>query len=214
MVFIFIKERQYIIGLFKNKFNFVMTENEKKALQKEFGIKKDDFVIIYAAELSKRKNQGMLMKAVKELNENGIKNIKVLLPGLDSMNGYYQKLSKELEIEDNIKFLGYREDIPKLMKISDVAVSTSKQEGLPVNIMEAMFSNLPVIATNCRGNRDIIKDNQNGYLVEIGDISKLKESIHALLKNKENTEKNTDYIKKYELNNIIKEMENIYNSEI
>lgn len=162
----------YGVGVDENKFNFKMTDQEKHELRKSLGLRDDDFVIIYVAELSKRKNQGMLIQAVKELIDDGKNNIKVILPGTDSMNGYYQKMSKDLGLEDNIKFLGYRKDIPKLLKISDLYVSTAKQEGLPVNIMEAMTSNIPIIATDCRGNRDLIKS-----CIEIDNIAGLAKNI-------------------------------------
>lgn len=125
------------VGVDPEKFNFEMSEEEKDKLREEIGIEKDDFVMIYPAELSKRKNQGMILRCVAELVKEN-KKIKLLLPGLDSMNGLYQQMAKDLNVEDNVKFLGYRTDIPKLLKISNLAVSTARQEGLPVNIMEAM----------------------------------------------------------------------------
>lgn len=186
------------VGVDKSKFDIEITKEEKHALKKSLGLKEQDFIIIYVAELSKRKNQGMLIKTTKELIEEGKKNIKVLLPGEDYINGYYQKMAKDLRVEENIKFLGYRKDIPKLLKISDLYVSTSKQEGLPVNIIEAMFSGLPIVATNCRGNRDLVKNC-------IDDISQLKNRINNIKIEKYSFEK-------YSQNVILKEMINkIYN---
>ena len=63
------------------------------------------------------------------------------------------------------------------MKVSNLCVSTSKQEGLPVNIMEAMIVGLPIILTNCRGNRDLIQDEKNGYLIDINNIEQLENKI-------------------------------------
>ena len=165
------------VGIDESKFNFEMSDKEKHDLREKLGLKEEDFVIIYVAELSKRKNQGMLIEAVKELIEDGKSNIKVILPGIDSMNGYYQEMTNKLGITSNIKFLGYRKDIPKLLKISDLYVSTAKQEGLPVNVMEAIYAELPIIVTNCRGNRDLVKENMNGYVINnleqlIGKIKK------------------------------------------
>ncbi len=190
------------VGVDKNKFNFAMSEEEKNKIRKELGIDKKDFVIIYPAELSKRKNQGMLLDIIKELKDDGYNNVKLLLPGLDSINGEYQRYAERLEIKDEVKFLGYRNDIPKLMKISNLAVSAAKQEGLPVNLIEAMMSNLPIVATNCRGNRDLIGD-----CVDIDDKKKFKEKIINNIKN--NLTKNYDK-DKYELSNIVDEMEKIY----
>lgn len=191
------------VGVDRNKFEFEMNKEKKLKLRKSLGINNDDFVIIYVAELSKRKNQGMLIKAVKRLICEGIDNIKVILPGIDSMNGYYKKMTEKLKIENNIKFLGYRKDIPNLLKISNLYVSTAKQEGLPVNIIEAMFSGLPIVATNCRGNRDLVDKT-----IEIGNIDKLKEQILYYIKSKE-IEKYKK-IEKYDLQEVMKEMILIY----
>ena len=172
------KNVEYVpgIGVDENKFNFEMSREERNELRKSLGINEDDFVFIYVAELSKRKNQQMLIKAISLLEPNVLEKVKVLLPGKDSMNGKYQGLAKNLNVDKNIQFLGYRTDIPKLMKISDLAVSTSRQEGLPVNLMEAMFCNLPIIATDCRGNRDLVPDNN---LVEIDNVEQLKDKMRG-----------------------------------
>ena len=66
-----------------------------------------------------------------------------------------QELAERLGIEEMVDFLGYRNDIETLLKISDVAVASSLREGLPVNIMEAMACGLPVIATDNRGHREL-----------------------------------------------------------
>lgn len=195
------------VGVDETKFNITMTEQEKTELRKSLGLKENDFVIIYPAELSKRKNQGMLIKAIDKLKQEGYENIKVLLPGLDSLNGYYQKMAKELAIDDKIKFLGYRTDIPKLIKISNLAVSTAKQEGLPVNLIEMMMSEVPIIATDCRGNRDVIKET-----VKINDIEALCEKIKDSMQNK-NKYLYKDY-EQYETEKVLKEYKEIYERNI
>lgn len=192
------------VGVDPEKFNFEMSEEEKGKLREEIGIDKDDFVMIYPAELSKRKNQGMLLRCMTELVKEN-KKIKLLLPGLDSMNGMYQQMAKDLNIEEYVKFLGYRTDIPKLLKISDLAVSTARQEGLPVNIMEAMVCGVPAVVTNCRGNRDLVQDGVNGYVVGIDDDKAMIESIKKA-ENMSNVSANKEIL----LDNIFLQMQKIY----
>lgn len=202
------KEIRFVngVGIDENKFNFQISDNEKCKIRQSLDLKDDDFVIIYAAELSKRKNQEMLIKVVKQLIDKGIENIKVLLPGDDSRNGYYQQMTKELKLEHNIKFLGYRKDIPKLLKISNLYVSVAKQEGLPVNIIEAMISGLPIVATDCRGNRDLLLNQLD--LIKINDYESLKNRIIYYMSNET---KKTDY-SIYTLDKILNEMVKIYES--
>ena len=70
------------------------------------------------------------------------------------------------------------------MQISNILLSLSYREGLPVNVMEAMASGLPIIATDCRGNKDLIVNGENGYIININNMNELKEKILFLLKNK------------------------------
>lgn len=197
------------VGVDKEKFSINLSEKEKYKLRESLGIKDSDFVIIYVAELNKNKNQKMAIEAIKDLVKKDDK-IKLLLVGKDSYNGKYQEMVKELGIDKNVIFTGYRKDIPQLMKISDLAISTSLREGLPVNLIEAMMSCLPIVCTNCRGNRDIAFENENAYLVDINDISSLEEKILKI--------RNGDFTKDYDLKNAEKyfienvkiNMENIY----
>lgn len=208
------KDIQYVpgVGIEEEKFNFQMTEKEKLDLRKSIGVGDDDFVMIYPAELNKNKNQIMLINSMKELIKK-YQNIKLLLPGKDSYDGYYQKIVKENHLEEYIKFLGYRKDIPKLLKISDLAVATSQREGLPVNIMEAMYVGLPIVATNCRGQRDLVQDKINGYLIDLEDQNGFTKSIEKIyLSNTSDNfgDESKKLIQPYLLNHIISQFENIY----
>lgn len=159
------------VGIDISRFSKKMTKKERNTYRKKLGLKPDDFVIIYIAELSRGKNHKMILSATADLVAEGNSNIKLLLPGKDSMNGHNQKLAKELGIEKNVQFLGYRKDIPALLKISDLYVSTSNREGLAINILEALASGLPVIGTRVRGHVDEIE------FVELGDVKSLAKKI-------------------------------------
>ena len=152
------RDIQYVpgVGVDEKKFEKKMTAQEKKELRRSLGLTEEDKVLIFPAELSKRKNQTWLIKTLKPVF-NSDKKCHLLLPGKDSLNGKCQRLARELGIEKQVHFLGFRDDIDKLMQISDVAVSSAKQEGLPVNLIEAAFAGLPIVATDCRGNRDVCK---------------------------------------------------------
>ena len=212
------KDIQYVpgVGIDENKFNFTMSDNEKINLRNSLGLKKSDFVMIYAAELSKRKRQIWLINSIKDLLYVH-DDIHLLLPGKDSLNGKCQKLVNELKLENQIHFLGYRSDIPKLLKISNLALSSANQEGLPVNLMEAMYLGLPIIASNCRGNRDLVKDGINGYLINLFDkkefCKKITNIYNNQFKRKKFFIKNDENIKKFLINKILVNMSKIYNLE-
>lgn len=209
------KDIEYVpgVGIDEEKFNFKMSQKEKQELRKSLGLKDDDFVMIYPAELNYNKNQLMIINAIDELSKK-YKDIKVLLPGIDSYNGYYQNIVKEKQLSVYIKFLGYRKDIPKLLKIADLALATSHREGLPLNVMESMFVGLPIIATDCRGQRDLVKDHVNGYLVNINDQERFNDCIEKIyLSRGENNKfgKESKYvIQEYLLDKILDKLSKIY----
>ena len=207
------KDIQYVpgVGIDENKFNFSLSNKEKIELRKSLGLNEDSFVMIYPAELSNRKRQIWLINTISNLLYKN-SNIHLLLPGKDSLNGKCQQLVSELNLDNQVHFLGYRKDIPSLLKISDLALSTANQEGLPVNIMEAMFVGLPIVATNCRGNRDLVKDNVNGYLIELNDKSSFSKMVESLYKNKNDSfgKQSKIIIKDYMLDKKMEKMKKIY----
>lgn len=201
------KDIQYVpgVGIDTKKFDFEMPEDEKIRLKESLGLKKDDFVLTCVARLDKNKNQGFLIKCMHELVKEH-KNIHLLLAGRDEINGYYQKMTKDLKLENNVHFLGNRSDIPQLLKITNILISASIREGLGMNLIEALYSNVPVIATDNRGHRDIVNK-----VVNINDIEEFCINVEKC--KKDNTEFKCENICRFELKNILKRMEKIYKYE-
>ena len=161
---------QYIpgVGVDEKKFEKRLSDKQKKELRKSLGLKGDNKVLICVGRLDKNKNQGFLIKVMRELLWNDGR-YHLLLVGSDENKGKYQKIAKRFGISDHIHFLGFRDDVVKLLQISDVAVSASKREGLPVNLVEAAFLGIPIVATDCRGNRDVCEF-VGGKLSGQGDV--------------------------------------------
>lgn len=164
------------MGVDPARFEPRLTKKQRTELRKSFDIKQNDFVMIYPAELSKRKRQLWLIDALADFMSNH-SDVHLLLPGSDSLDGKCQALVDKLSLGRQIHFPGYRHDIPQLMMASDLAVSSSSQEGLPVNLLEALMAELPIVATDSRGHIDLIKDGFNGYLVDITDKQKFAVKI-------------------------------------
>lgn len=197
------------VGVELDRFNNQVSQEEIEKIKKELKILNDEYIILYVAELCKRKNQKMLLDVMENVLKED-KNIKLLLVGKDSLNGELQNIAKEKKIENNVLFLGYRKDIPKLMQMSDLLVSTSVQEGLPVNIMEGMACGRAIIATDCRGNRDLVINGKNGYIVKIGDIQNFTKRILEIKTNKQQAKEfensSKEAIKLYSTDNVEKEI--------
>lgn len=142
------------VGVDEKKFEKRLDEKQKKVLRKSLGLKNDDKILICVGRIDKNKNQTFLIKVMKELAEcDG--RYHLLLVGSDENNGKCQKMANRLGVSQYVHFLGFRDDVIKLLQISDMVVSASKREGLPVNLIEAAMLKLPIVATDCRGNRDV-----------------------------------------------------------
>lgn len=200
------------VGVDLSKFS-VATPQAKSELRKEYGFNDDDFILIYPADYSYRKNHEMLFEAVYKLKDK-IPTIKVLMPGQQQKLAEYTEIVKNLGIEKHINMLGYRRDIPNLITLSDVSVSTSRQEGLPVNLIEALAIGKPIVATDVRGNSDLIENGINGYKIKLNDSDTMAEKLLELYNNPQLAEKMAQEAvkmsKKYSIENVNKSLADIY----
>ena len=155
------------------------TPESRRAAREQNGIPADAFVLIFAAEYNRNKNQAMLLRAVSLLKDR-IPDILLLLPGEGSLRAEYERLAAELKISGQVRLLGYRTDMDTLLAAADVAVSSSRREGLPINVVEAMLSGLPVVATRIRGHIDLENDGETGFLVPPDDAPAMAEKLLAL----------------------------------
>ncbi|MDJ0951666.1 MAG: glycosyltransferase family 4 protein [Alphaproteobacteria bacterium] len=85
------------------------------------------------------------------------------------------------DLATRVRFLGYRQDVPDLMRAADVFTLPSHREGMPRSIIEAMFAGLPVVATDIRGSREEVVDNETGLLVPVGDVGALARALSRLV---------------------------------
>jgi len=200
------------VGIDLNKFN-PCDEKTKLETRAKYGFTKEDFILFYPAELNHNKHQDLIIDAVNLVKE-AIPNIKVLLAGKGPLEDFYKEQVEKLKLEDKVVFLGYRKDVPELLKMVDVSLSASRREGLPVNIMEAMAMGIPLVVTDTRGNVDLIANQRNGYIVKINDVGSFARYIEEIYRSPHLKEKfkmhNLEDAKKYDIENVKKELESIY----
>ncbi|HDQ00189.1 MAG TPA: glycosyltransferase family 1 protein [bacterium] len=126
-----------------------------------------------------------------------------------------EQLIKELQIEQNVKFLGWRKDVNEILQVVDIFVQTSLWEGLSLSILEAMASGKPVVATNIKGNNELILDGENGFLIKPGDHEMLADRIITLLSDRQLAERfgkrNQDrVVNEFNIENVVKKTEQVY----
>lgn len=156
------------------------SQNEKAELRKEYHYNEDDFLLIYPAELTARKNQSLLLESMVKLKEKH-QNVRLLLLGRGVNEAVYRETAKELGVNDSVDFWGYRNDVNRMLRMSDVLFSSSINEGLPINLMEALATGLPVVTTNTRGQNDLIKEGYNGFLYELNQPEVAAQKISKLI---------------------------------
>lgn len=187
-------------------------QSEKTLLRNELGFSPDEKILIYVAELNENKNQALLIEAAAMLK--GKINFKLLLAGKDNYNGRYQALAANLGVSDVVLFLGHRNDIDKLLKASDLAVCSSLREGLPVNVMEAMACGLPVVLTDNRGHRELVKNGVNGFIVNSKSANETADAVYRLLTDNklysEFSDATLSAVKKYSKEYVIEELKEVY----
>jgi len=150
-----------------------------RRMRQDYGIDDDDFVIIYPAEMSKRKNHRELLKAFAFFLTS-VPNGRLLLPGDGLLLDENKALAKELDIIERVMFPGYIHGMQEIYPMCDLAVSTAISEGLPINIIEAMACGLPVVASRIRGHIDLIQDKINGYLYTPRDTAGLSRAMYEI----------------------------------
>ncbi|NLJ50078.1 MAG: glycosyltransferase family 4 protein [Candidatus Atribacteria bacterium] len=186
--------------------------HEGSTIRDELGISNDSVVITCIAEFNQNKNHDFIIQAWPEIKKKKM-NTNLILVG----DGELLETMKEKITSSGISsvfFLGKREDIPQILSGSDIGLLVSKREGLPRCIMETMAAGKPVVATDIRGNRDLVEDGVNGYLVKLGDIEDLTHSIIKLAEDvdlrKQMGKKGREMIEAYSLENVLEEMSEIY----
>ena len=173
------KEVKYVPGIGVHVDEIQAIEVDRNKLREELGLKNNDFVIISIGQISIRKNQKVIINALSKIANPQIKYVVV---GFGELEDELKKLVKENNLENSIIFTGYRKDAKTLLHVADLFAFPSLQEGLPASLMEAMAVGLPVVASNIRGNNDLIEDGVNGFLYNYQDVDAFANGIVTIFK--------------------------------
>ncbi len=162
-----------------------------KGLGKQYwGFDPSCFVFGIIARLSEEKGHQVLLEAFSKLNDQN-KNIGLLLVGNGPLNGDLINLTQELNLTDKIKFTGSRTEVEQILNDIDCYVSPSHTEGMPMSILEAMASALPIVATDVGAVGRLLCDD-HGKLVSPGDVDGLAKQMQSIIDEKNSIQKYGD----------------------
>lgn len=176
------KRTEYIpgVGVDTEKYRQNTLNSETRRMKREeLGVNEDEVLILSVGELIKRKNH---MVAIEAISKHHSRKIKYAICGKGILEEVYRSRIKEMGLENKVLLLGFREDICELCNAADIYLFPSKQEGLSLALMEAMAAGLPIVASNIRGNADLI-DKEGGYLVKCDDVNQYVNAIEKIAEN-------------------------------
>lgn len=202
------------VGVDIEKFQGNSTDREK--IRKELCVKDSDIILLSVGELNENKNHELAIEALSILKKekpSKFEHIHYFICGQGKLRNYLEKLVNELKLQEHIHFLGYKSDIVNLYVAADIFIFTSKREGLPMSLMEAMAAGLPVICTKIRGNIDLVRNRKEGYITT-HDANEMKVLLYNLLENnnlRNNFGKNSkNRIHRFSKEIVMNKMDNLY----
>ena len=189
---------------------FVKNQEARERLRTAFGIRDGETALISVGVLDGNKNHRAVLEAMKTLAPEGYR---YLIVGKGELKEEYDAFIRENGLENAVTLAGYRQDIPEILQAADMCVYPSLREGLPVGLMEAVASRLPVACSRVRGNVDVVVTEESYFdprdpasvTAAIRRIGRMAEDRKAAL-----TEKNYRNLLAYDMTEVRKEMTAIY----
>lgn len=151
-------------------------------VRRQLGVDPNDIVLILVARLDPLKDHVTAVRALARVHRM-YPNVRLLLVGEGPQHGVIEKEVRRWSLEQSVRFLGLRDDVHRLLAACDICLLTSVSEGIPLTLIEAMASSLPVVATRVGGVPEVVEDGRTGILVDHGDTEALAKQIVRLIEN-------------------------------
>lgn len=200
------------VGIDISQYNIETSTREEKRI--ELGLSDNDIALISMGDLIERKNYDTAIRAVAQASN---KSLHYYICGKGPEEDNLRALAQNLNVAEQIHFLGFRSDIKELLTAADIFLFTTKQEGLPRSMMEAMASGLPCVASKIRGNTDLLENTDGGFLCDTTDAFAYAENLNLLAENADLREamgrNNLITIQKFSTETVTDEIRKIYDAE-
>ena len=192
---------------------FPVSAQEQQLLRQELGFGPEQKLILCIGELLPNKNQAMAIRMMPRILEE-FPDARLLLAGNGPEKENLEGLIAAMGLQSSVKLLGYCTCLEKYQRIADVLAACSNREGLPLNLVEAMLTENPVVATKNRGHCELVTPGETGFLVERNDAEAMGEHILHLLRAPEESRRmgraGREFALQYGFENVKRELEQIY----
>ncbi len=195
--------------------DFVGMDAHREEKRQQLGLSEDSVMLISMGDLVPRKNYDTAIRAIALANNP---RLQYFICGKGPERENLENLAKELGVFEQIHFLGFRSDVKELLAAADVFLFTTRQEGLPRSMMEAMASGLPCVASAIRGNVDLIENGKGGYLCGVNDAQDYADKLNLLAADAdlraEMGKSNLVTIQPFGIDRVTEEIRRIYQAEL
>jgi glycosyltransferase involved in cell wall biosynthesis len=154
---------------------------DPRVLRSEFGFAPEAPLVLFVGRLAEQKRVHDLLKAL-DLLQHVQQDLRSLIVGEGPLRDYLEDTAHAFDLDGRLRFLGHRDDVPRLMAAADVVVLPSAYEGLPNVVLEAMRFGKPVVATAAPGTTEVVVDGETGVLVPVGNVMLLARAIRDVVR--------------------------------
>jgi glycosyltransferase involved in cell wall biosynthesis len=157
---------------------------DRAIARRKVGICTDKAVVLILANIARHKGHATAIRAIMELRKQ-YRNVELWCAGVERDGDAYttelRELVSQLNLTENVRFLGYRNDAPELLRAADALLLPSTHEGLPLTILEAQATKIPVVVAPTAGIPEVVSDGQTGFLVPNDDFQGYADRLEKLL---------------------------------
>lgn len=198
---------------------FARQVDSGEGIREQVGVRQDQFLWLAVGRLVPVKDYENMIRAFSKTLEQYPQSVLAIV-GIGPEREALEKLCSTFHVEGKVKFLGLRKDISSLMSAADAYLMSSKWEGLPIVLLEASASGLPIVTTDVGGNKEIVHDGSNGYMVKPNDSQHLSKQMELMMSHSPTTRQQMgdwgrNYVEKYfNMDVIIDQWISIYEPQV
>jgi glycosyltransferase involved in cell wall biosynthesis len=153
--------------------------NRRRRWRQRHGLEPEAIVLTHVGRFAPPKNHALLIEAFAQVRAHT--PLYLLLVGGGELEDAVRQQVAGLGLQERVRFLGVRADVPAILNASDLFVLSSRWEGNPLSVMEAMAAGLPVVSTAVGGVPELVREGETGLLVPSGDAAALARALQALV---------------------------------